>query len=300
MQDLISDGQCPFSPPRAPPHGFPHFLFAAAQQAAQSGMAAPMEDPASALLRERTIMALDSFIQQQQQLSANQGSPQPKLAPTSSTTNGPSTTSMASEQRSSPTSQAGPYLAGSMLQPPPEPAQMSYPAGPSPNQQGHIQMATSEQQQQQANIQQLIIQQQHFAAAMAAAVSSGTHPQHMYALHGLFGPPVSKQGDLPSPVSPITSAAPLEQLQGSYLGPPASYHTATLGGAPSHFQQHYSSQQLQQAMLMAAAHQHQVAPLSLDKSELAKPKLDGGEQAGQLAKRSLIGRLFGRDRSPSH
>ena len=34
MQDLITaDGQCPFSPPRAPPPGFSHFLFAAAAAA---------------------------------------------------------------------------------------------------------------------------------------------------------------------------------------------------------------------------------------------------------------------------
>lgn len=85
MQDLMTDGQCPFSPPRAPPHGFPHFLFAAAAAAQQQHhqqqqqqqqpnlQQSPVggrhlgEDPASALMRERAMMALDSFLQQQQQ-----------------------------------------------------------------------------------------------------------------------------------------------------------------------------------------------------------------------------------------
>lgn len=251
MQDLMSDGQCPFSPPRAPPHGFPHFLFAAAQQ-----NASPMEDPASALLRERTIMALDSFLQQQQHLQSS-GSP---------------------NQRAGPAQQ--PQGAGPPLQPPPPLSQHSgqQSFGSGGQSAGFANFMGAAPAGQAANLEQLIMQQQHFAAAMAAAAAaSGAH----HPLQGLFGPlgppppanpalsrrspscntPTS-QMKAGAPVSPQQQQVQARNCQQSPIGAPKEqFHSSPLGGAPNPFaSSNYTHNHLQ--AVMAAHHQHQMAALS--------------------------------------
>lgn len=308
MQDLISDGQCPFSPQGPPPHGFPHFLFAAAQQAAQQNglpnqLTVAVEDSASALLRERTIMALDSFLQQQQhqqqqiqhhqhlERDSSSGSPRTSQVSNPGAPNGSLDALTApGQQRRSPTSQpnaALPMMPGSF------PGQLPYPAN-------YAQVPISQANGQAANLEQLILQQQQqhqFAAAMAAAMSSGAHQHPLHSLFSQSAPSFQsggKSGELPSPSSPVTSSASLElQQQQQYLSAgqqrPPSYHSAPLGGAPSHhFPHHYSPHILQQVMMAAARqHHHQVAAMSAVK-KLDQQQLSGaGQELGGESKLAM-------------
>lgn len=199
----MSDGQCPFSPPRAPPHGFPHFLFAAAaaqqQQlggagplpggplAQQPGQAPGAEDAASALLRERTIMALDSFLQQQQ-AAANPHRAAPLATPSSSGCNltGAGTTTATSGPRlqRAPGTQASNHQIKSPHPPPP----LLYPGGPPLPPPPYSSAAPTNASSGSAffglqpagppagqSLEQLLMQQHQFAAAVAAAAAAHQH-----------------------------------------------------------------------------------------------------------------------------
>lgn len=279
MQDLISDGQCPFSPPRAPPPGFPHFLFAAAQhpqfagaygahhgaqfmthgqqQQQQQGGPMPMslpsqsqgplpptskqEDATAALLRERTIMALDSFLQQQQQQQPHhpsgptsdspQSASKALMLPTGNdsssnnqTLRTKQTTAAASsahdQQQSSPSVTTTPSGQAPICQ------FASF--GASPFQAPHMSQAAGLPPPVGASLKQFIMQQQQqFAAAMAAAAASaGAHNPHG---HNPSGP---QHAYLPLQ-SLFAQAAAAQQLHHQQqLGSPTLTANSKLGASP--------------------------------------------------------------------
>lgn len=152
----MSEGQYPYSPPRAPPHGFPHFLFAAAAQ--QNQLAA--------------TIALDSFFQQQQQQQQQQGhlSSLPQAPPR-----------VASPQRCQ-VNQPPTNIISSHIQQPPC-STIHTISSQAPTSQANVGHFMGPQAPPGGHLDQTMLLHRQFAAAMAAAAAA--NPNSLNTLFGL-------------------------------------------------------------------------------------------------------------------